>query len=120
MHILIVDDDPLFGALVTAILEDAGHGCRVMTDAREALAVIRSGEHVVDSVVSDLHMPGLDGLGLLRALREADIGLPFILLTAEDAATLNERIADCADVALVAKDQLLEQALPRALATFQG
>lgn len=41
MHILIVDDDPLFGALITAILEEAGHGCRVMTDAREALAALQ-------------------------------------------------------------------------------
>jgi len=119
MHVLIVDDDPLFATLVAAILEDAGHGCHAMADATEALAAIRSGARAVDCLVSDLHMPGLDGLGLLRALREQAIELPFVLLSADDPATLNEQIAGFTAATIVVKDQRLEQTLPRALASLQ-
>jgi CheY-like chemotaxis protein len=54
-----------------------------------ALAAIEAGEHV-DLLVSDLSMPGMDGLTLIRAAQEKRMELPAILLTgyAGDAATL--------------------------------
>ncbi len=76
--LLLVDDEP--GVLFTLkeLLEDRGHAAVLARSAQEALAKMEG----VDAVVTDLSMPGMDGLALLRALHERDEALPVILLTA--------------------------------------
>jgi CheY-like chemotaxis protein len=65
-RILIVDDDPMQRALISDTLEDAGHETIFAADGRAALETYR--DTVVDLVVTDMVMPGLDGLELLKAL----------------------------------------------------
>ena len=55
-------------------------GVRVANGGAEALALLDSGE-AVDVLVTDLSMPGMDGLALIRAARQRQPGLPAILLT---------------------------------------
>jgi CheY-like chemotaxis protein len=78
--VLIADDGPTDRAVVGALLRRAGLEVREAVGGREALA--EAALRRPDLVLTDLVMPGLDGLALTRALREADPGLPVILMTA--------------------------------------
>ncbi|MBX3028487.1 sigma-54-dependent Fis family transcriptional regulator [bacterium] len=79
-RIVIVDDEPRMAAVVAMALERDGHVCAQCGSAAEALAAVESGG--ADVVVSDLRMPDMDGLELLRRLHAARPDLPVILLTA--------------------------------------
>lgn len=73
-RILIVDSDPGHRALVSLMLSD--YEVALASSGEEALARIEAGG--IDLVVSALLMPGMDGLELLRALRDVQPGLPVI------------------------------------------
>ena len=79
-RILVVDDEPRMAEAVATALRRSGHACRVATRGDEALALFR--QHGADLVVTDLRMPGLDGLKLLATLRNDAPDLPVILITA--------------------------------------
>lgn len=57
------------------------------TDPEAALSTVREGEY--DAVVSDLTMPGLDGLTLCREIREARPELPFFLFTGREESDID-------------------------------
>lgn len=81
-RILVVDDEPTIAEIVSRYLERAGFETRVAADGHAALA--RASTWHPDLVVLDLMLPGLDGLEVMRLLREA--GGPrvaIILLTAK-------------------------------------
>jgi len=82
MRILIADDEPDLCELLRINLEALGHEVRVALDGTEALALAL--ECRPDLVVLDIMMPGLDGLEVLRRLREqpASADLPVVLLSA--------------------------------------
>ena len=63
-HVLAVDDEPSMLRLLEISLRQAGYHPITAKDGREALDIIRT--HAVDCVVSDLHMPRMDGLQLLK------------------------------------------------------
>lgn len=78
-HVLVVDDDPMVCRALTRMVHEAGHAVRSAVDGESAVALFR--EHQFDTVVSDISMPGLDGIALLRAIRQADLDIPVILVT---------------------------------------
>jgi len=78
--ILVVDDDPAIRALLVEILRDGGHRPSEAMSATSALA--RLCESSVDLVVSDIDMPGMDGLDLLRAIKSSRPDVEVIMLTA--------------------------------------
>ena len=65
--ILVTDDDEELRNIVRAALESAGHSVAEAEDGAEALRYLE--RHRVDVLITDMHMPDLDGLGLARALR---------------------------------------------------
>jgi two-component system response regulator AtoC len=77
--VLLVDDEP--GVLYTLqeVLDERGDEVVTARSGQEALERFEG----VEAVVTDLAMPGMDGLELLRALRERDASLPVIVLTAQ-------------------------------------
>ncbi|MDB5591514.1 sigma-54 dependent transcriptional regulator [Enterovirga sp.] len=78
--VLIVDDDPVQRRLLDAMIRRLGYGVLLAEDGAAGLAVMRSGEPLA-LVVLDLVMPGLDGFGVLAAMREAKIEIPAIVQT---------------------------------------
>jgi len=78
--ILAVDDEPNMRRLLEISLRQAGYKPVLAADGYEALAQIKA-QHI-DLVVSDLHMPGMNGLALLKAIRQENETLPFIMVTA--------------------------------------
>ena len=86
---LVVDDEDLVREMIAGNLEDAGFGVLGAANGTEALALLASGE-AVDALLTDLAMPGMDGLALIRAAQERYPDLPAVLLTgyAGDGAAL--------------------------------
>lgn len=66
-QVLIVDDDPNCVRGLSVLLSEDGFSVRTASNGDEALAIIE--QEPPDAIVSDIDMPGLDGFGLLRAVR---------------------------------------------------
>jgi DNA-binding NtrC family response regulator len=78
--ILLVDDDRAVRETLAELLDDAGFRSLLAADALEALDILRQPE-VIDVLVTDLTMPGDDGIALIRQARTIRSDLPAILLT---------------------------------------
>ncbi len=79
-RILLVDDDPKFQKLLRRVLEKHGFEVTVCSDGIEAKEIID--ESAAELVISDYKMPNMDGVELLKALRQDGRDIPFILITA--------------------------------------
>jgi DNA-binding NtrC family response regulator len=80
---LLVDDEPNLRKVLGALLQQEGFEVHAENDGAAALARVQaSPTGTFDAVVTDLRMPELDGIGLLRALVREDPELPVVLLTA--------------------------------------
>jgi two-component system response regulator AtoC len=62
-RILVVDDEPAILRVLADKLKGEGMVCQTASSGREALELLES--HTFDAVISDLHMPGMNGLELL-------------------------------------------------------
>src|SRR3989442_12090301 len=92
-RVLVVDDEPDMVENCARILRRAGYECLTTSDPREALALVES--EGPDLLLTDLKMPGMDGMELLRRAREVDPALPVILITA--FATIESAVAAIKD-----------------------
>lgn len=98
-RILIVDDDLTHRALAFQVLVGAGHEVFVAADGKSALDLFR--KTPVDLVVTDMVMPRMDGLQLLKALKEEDPDLPVIAVSGVSAEKLNKSARFGAEAILV-------------------
>jgi len=78
--ILIVDDEPNYLIVLSELLREEGHGIFTAGNGEEALKILS--ETDIDLVITDMRMPGLDGLGLLKAAKALNPDLPVIMVTA--------------------------------------
>jgi CheY-like chemotaxis protein len=86
--VLLVDDDPGVRFALTEVLRDRGYGVIAACSGAEALTALAG----VDVVVTDLSMPGMDGLELVTQIAARAPKLPVILLTAHGSEQMG-RIA---------------------------
>jgi DNA-binding NtrC family response regulator len=86
MHVLVVDDDETVRASLGDALASAGVRVSVAAGGQEALD--RMAADPVDLLLTDVRMPGLDGLELLRRVRAGALGVDVVLMTAYDDATV--------------------------------
>ncbi len=77
-RILVVDDEPEVIEFFSAVLGEL-YNIDTASDGAEALRYLNRIEY--DVVLSDISMPGMDGMGLLRKIRDKDLDLPVILIT---------------------------------------
>lgn len=91
--ILITDDDAGFRDAVCCVFEPSGYRTLTASDGMEAVEIARS--ESIHLALLDVHMPRLDGLETLRALKQIDALLPCIMLSAR----LDERVIEAAQLA---------------------
>ncbi|MCI5074685.1 sigma-54 dependent transcriptional regulator [Oricola sp.] len=82
-RILVVDDDPVQRRLVEAAVERLGCEVQTCDGGTAALKALDQAASPFDTVLLDLVMPDIDGLTVMRAMRERDIETPVIVLTAQ-------------------------------------
>jgi DNA-binding NtrC family response regulator len=92
-RILIVDDEPDMVENCARILGRASYDCLTATDGRRAIALLESERP--DLLVTDLKMPEIDGMELLRRAHDLDPALPVIMITA--FATIESAVAAVKD-----------------------
>jgi two-component system response regulator AtoC len=115
-RILAVDDEPNMRRLLEIGLRQAGYQPILASNGREALDILR--QQGADLVVSDLHMPTMDGLKLLEAMRADVIETPVIIVTAQGEvnSAVSAMKLGAADYILRPFDlETLELAISRAL-----
>ncbi len=78
--ILIADDEGNLRKVLCTLLERDGHQTKAVPDGAKALDVVRTGG--IDLLITDMKMPGMSGLELLREVKRLDSGLPVIVITA--------------------------------------
>ena len=88
MRITLVEDNSSLAKGIAYRLEDAGHAVDVLHDGDEAQLFLRADRS--DLVILDINLPGVDGLSLLKELRNRGDVRPVILLTAR--AETNDRV----------------------------
>lgn len=81
IRILAVDDEPNMRRLLEIMLRQAGYQALVAENGHDALERLR--REGADLVVSDLHMPGMNGLELLSTMRQEGLENPVIIVTAQ-------------------------------------
>ncbi|MGC4089121.1 MAG: EAL domain-containing response regulator [Polyangiaceae bacterium] len=81
--VLLVDDDVAVLRAMGRSLRSKGYNVVTAHDGEDAVRQIA--EHAFDVILSDISMPGIDGIQLLRQVREHDLNVPVILITGEPA-----------------------------------
>lgn len=100
-RVLIVDDEPHALRIFSAFLSAAG--METVTAATGDLALGLLDRELFDTLLTDVRMPGLDGIALLRAARKRDADLPVVLVTGCPAADLSEDALDFTPAGLLLK-----------------
>jgi DNA-binding NtrC family response regulator len=97
VDILLIDDEPELRETLSEVLKEAGHAITEVGDGREAAGLLQT--RSFDVILSDVRLPGVDGLTLLRIIRREAPLTDFILMTAfadvgEAVAALKEGASD--------------------------
>jgi two-component system chemotaxis response regulator CheY len=109
--ILSVDDSPSVLQMVKLALSGGGYRVELAGSGAEAIGKVRAG--AIDMVLTDLNMPGMDGIALIRALRRLPqaAGLPIVFVTTESAAAAKQEAKAAGATGWIVKpfrpDQLL-------------
>jgi YesN/AraC family two-component response regulator len=117
-RLLLADDDAAFREPFARLLAREGYECLCAADAEGALKLL--GEHEVDALISDIHMPGNAGLELIQSAPQLANGLPVILMTGWPSVETAARSVRLSVIAYLVKPPdmqevfaLLAQAIPR-------
>jgi DNA-binding response OmpR family regulator len=88
MRLLVVEDDPKLASFIVKGFKQSGFAVDHCADGSEGLAYARDEPYA--AVVTDIMLPGLDGLSLVQKLREHKVMTPVIILSAK--ATVDDRV----------------------------
>ncbi len=119
-EILVVDDEVKMQRILQIVLKKMGHGVACASDGVEALELMARQDF--DLVVTDMKMPRLDGVGLLRELRKQGSSIPVIMITAfATVETAVEAMKEGASDYIIRpfKNEVVIQAVERALELSQ-
>jgi signal transduction histidine kinase/tetratricopeptide (TPR) repeat protein len=108
-YVVVVDDDPNVLGPLCGYLERSGYEVRGAGSAAEALSL--AGMRPPAAVISDISMPGIDGLELCRRLQRVQPGVPIILMTGQTSDTDPVQVARVGAAALLPKPFTMRQVL---------
>ncbi|GBC60118.1 hypothetical protein DENIS_1063 [Desulfonema ishimotonii] len=108
--ILVVDDDPFVRAMLSEILETEGYHVRT---ARNGLSALRkyADDPYISLVLSDMNMAEMDGIGLVKALRERDPEIPIIILTVNNRVSIAIEAIHSGASDYILKDENIENSI---------
>ena len=78
-NILIADDDRTIAHLIKEIIERRGNTALVAYDGEQAFKIFNNFK--LDLIITDLKMPNVDGMSLIRMIRESNTDIPIIIIT---------------------------------------
>ena len=78
-NILVADDDRTIAHLIREIIERRGSTALVAYDGEQALKIFNNFK--VDLIITDLKMPHVDGMNLIKTIRESNSDIPIIVIT---------------------------------------
>jgi CheY-like chemotaxis protein len=85
--ILVVDDCHDYAETMALVLRDKGFRATAVTEPLDVLVYLAN--QPPDLIVSDVHMPGLDGVTLARRIREMGFQIPIVLMSSEPVPPVN-------------------------------
>lgn len=88
--ILIIDDEPEICKMVTETLFDAGYAASFALNGPDGLALIK--KDLPSLVILDIGLPGMDGVEVLRLIREEHPALPVVVLTASQDTDMAKKM----------------------------
>ena len=112
-RILVAEDRPASLELIRTVLESAGYEVIDAMDGQDALH--KAGTNSVDLVLLDLQMPGMNGLEVLRALRDRNLLARIIMVTLHDSPEIRAECRQGGTDGFVAKSDLAHD-LPKEIA----
>ncbi|HEY5208448.1 MAG TPA: response regulator [Stellaceae bacterium] len=80
-HILLIDDNEMIRETVNDMLASAGHGVEEAFDGIDGIEKFEQGHGKYDVVISDIFMPGEDGIGTIRRIRHDDPDVGIIAIS---------------------------------------
>lgn len=90
LTILVAEDHEFQRSMMVAMLEDLGaKSVHEAEDGRTAMEITRELEHPFDIIITDIDMPGMDGMSFIRRLGEANVGASLIVSSSLDRALLD-------------------------------
>ena len=92
--ILFVDDEPPIAQVCRRLLTAMGFRVTAMTDSREAVELFRKNPDSYDLVITDLVMPSMTGMELIRKIRKTRKDIPVVLCTGYSEKTCDEEMRD--------------------------
>lgn len=107
--VLVVDDDPAALRATARVLERDGYDVTLATDGMQAVQLAKANRF--DAILSDISMPGMDGIHLLREVREHDLHVPVILITGQPAVTTAVQALDYGALKYLVKPAAAEELL---------
>lgn len=120
MHVLIVDDESFVRRSLSELLKSADAPSSTVSSAENGLEAVRIlEEHVVDLVISDIRMPGMDGLELARYIHENYPDTETVLLTGYQDFTYARQAIRYGVKEYLVKPNPVESILGVAAATFE-
>jgi two-component system KDP operon response regulator KdpE len=111
LRVLVVDDEPAILRFLSASLESQGYIVSTATDARTALDMVH--KKAADLVVLDLGLPDMDGLDVVRQIRDNGKTLPIIILSSRDNESAKVKAFDLGADDYVTKPFGIDELLAR-------
>ena len=111
MRILLVEDEERLSQALVEIFKKNRFGIDAVLNGNDGLEYAQSG--VYDAIILDIMIPGIDGLTLLKKLREEKNNVPVLLLTAKDEVTDKVHGLDCGADDYMTKPFSTEELLAR-------
>ena len=108
-HILYIDDDEAQVFMIKRMFERWGYRVSTYLEQREALDALLAGEPRFDLVVTDFNMPGISGLEVARAVRDARPDLPVVVVSGYVTDALRAQAAAAGVRELISKPQEVEE-----------
>jgi two-component system chemotaxis response regulator CheY len=111
--ILVVDDSPSIRQTITGVLRSAGYQILEAVDGQDALDRLGDTKESIALAMVDINMPRLDGISLVRALRQAENSryIPILILTAETRRERREEARKAGATGWIVKPFTAEEVL---------